>query len=801
MGKTAKILAGIVAVLLFITMGLALFVRLYLTDERIKALVIPPAEKALARKVELGAIKVGLFTGISLNDFVVKEADGATDFIKAEAFVLRYNLLALLKKELAISEIRLDRPYIRIHRDKSGAFNFDSLALLADRTQPKAKQPTDGGALPVALTVDQVGLTKARIVLSDATGALPDAEAVINAQVGLDLTGGLDRLSFQGKADLETTITYGKLQPKLMLKADFDPQKIAYNLDLVLDSESIHLQGEISDYRKTPQVTAHLSAKAINIDTILAAIATLPKPEKTAAAPQSATQGPAESLTKFGLRGTVKIGQIFYQQLSVQDCTAEFDPKQLAFKAAVNTGGETVRIEGQARDYLKTPQITIHVAAKTLNLDSFLAAVAPPAKAEKSPPPKKAGASPLEPLAKYNARGTVKIGQLSWQQLVVQDLDLEFDPQQLRLKAALFASGDTLRLDGTVRNYFKAPQVVMNMSAQQLTVEKLMALTPPKPTGKAAVPAKTPDTPVAQKLPPGLAAEGKVTIDRLLYRQLAVANVALPYKLQDGVLTVNKLTAQLAGGEIASASTLDLRKVDPAFAGDLNVHAVQLNDFLKGLAPSLADTMGGALEAAFTFKGAGFAWERLQKTLNADGSYTLKGAQLSNTPLTQTAAALIGLQELSSLSLDSATGTLKVADGRVALFTQMTGQDVAVQTKGGTIGLDSSLNLPVTLKFSPRLSEKLQQRAALARYLANEANETVVKMRISGTLQKPRPELDPAMVREQAERTIKKKLFEELDKAIGGRQPQQQPPADQPQPQEQQQPSPTQQLLRGILGM
>jgi AsmA protein len=89
MGKLSKILVTLVGLVCVVLIGLALFVHFYLTEDRVKALIIPPAEEALGRKVHIGSIDVGLFTGITVRDVSVKEDDGKTDFLSTREFVLK----------------------------------------------------------------------------------------------------------------------------------------------------------------------------------------------------------------------------------------------------------------------------------------------------------------------------------------------------------------------------------------------------------------------------------------------------------------------------------------------------------------------------------------------------------------------------------------------------------------------------------------------------------------------------------------------------------------------------------------
>ena len=133
--KVAVVLFIIAAVVLA---GLTFFARSYLTDERIRAYLVVTAEKSLGRKVGLGAIQVSIFKGISVKDFEIKEKDSNEPFVKAEEFVLNYQLLPLLSKSLVIDELKLVNARLRVHKNADGTFNFSDIV---ESQKPAAKDP------------------------------------------------------------------------------------------------------------------------------------------------------------------------------------------------------------------------------------------------------------------------------------------------------------------------------------------------------------------------------------------------------------------------------------------------------------------------------------------------------------------------------------------------------------------------------------------------------------------------------------------------------------------------------------
>jgi hypothetical protein len=176
--------------------------------------------------------------------------------------------------------------------------------------------------------------------------------------------------------------------------------------------------------------------------------------------------------------------------------------------------------------------------------------------------------------------------------------------------------------------------------------------------------------------------------------------------------------------------------------------------------------------------------------MNAQGQFTFIDGALAYNEVSRTVAALVGLRELDNLVFQTASGSINISHGKALINSRITGADLKIHSQG-TISLAAgALNLPVTLRLSPALSDKLSQRLSIAKYLTNEEGETALRLNIGGTLQKPRPALDQTTLKEQAGRAIEKKLFQELNKTLGGRE--QQPPAER---------EPAKDLIRGIFGL
>ncbi|MEA3386462.1 MAG: AsmA family protein [Thermodesulfobacteriota bacterium] len=394
MKKLSKILVTFFVLIGVVLVGLSLFVHFYLTEDRVKALVIPRAEKALGRTVLIGGIDVGLFSGITVKDFTVKETDGHTDFVSIKEFVLRYDLLPLLQQKIVVSKVRLDAPYVRVLRDKDGVFNFETLAVLAE-AEPGKQKPEDTGkpasaALPLALTVNKVTVDNAQFVVRDALKEIPDTDVKADIKVSLDLGRDPASLRYRGDLRFEANAEYGELRPHVFGKGDFDQDRLGYIVDVSLEKEQVSLSGEVKNYAKVPDIQLDVVSDTINIDHLLALAAGLP------AASQKVEKGPSKDMKTIspaapgtalppGLKaaGEIKIGQALYKGLAVKDFLLEYGldkgvltVKDLSTKVADGQVHSKIKADFNKPGLVYDGQLDM----ESVNVEGLLASLAPKAK-------------------------------------------------------------------------------------------------------------------------------------------------------------------------------------------------------------------------------------------------------------------------------------------------------------------------------------------------------------------------------------------------------------------------------------
>ncbi len=386
MGRLAKIFMVSVILIVLVLIGLSLFVHLYLTEDRLKALVIPQAEKALNRTVQIGRIDVGLFSGITVRDFQVKEPDGKTNFASVKKFVLRYELLPLFRKRIVVSKVRLESPYIQVIRDKTGHFNFETLAVLAAPKRPArgAKRPR-AAAAPLAITVHQVRIDRAQIVFHDALKEIPDTDIDADLNVGLELGRNLKSLRYHGDLHFVARAIYGRLRPHISGRGKFDQDHLLYTADIDLERELAHISGEIKDYRKVPDIRLDATSDSIHLDHLLELVAGLPEtsqrrtPQKSMGVSRPIAPGAA---LPPGLKaaGEIKIGQIFYKGLVAKDFLLQYGlDRGILSVRDLSTGIADGHVASKLRIDLNRPGLAYNgqLDADSIEIETILASLAP----------------------------------------------------------------------------------------------------------------------------------------------------------------------------------------------------------------------------------------------------------------------------------------------------------------------------------------------------------------------------------------------------------------------------------------
>jgi AsmA protein len=420
MKKLLKIGIIAAAVIVLLIIGLTIFVKSFLSSERLKAFLLPRAETLTGRKVNLDQINVSLFKGIVVKGLSVKEKDGKNDFLKTGEFILSYRLPPLLKKQLVISKIEIVSPSITIKKEKGGKYNFSDLTEKG-AAQPQRPVQPESRELPMAILADKLVVRSAVFTFVDEEKELPDVSAAFDAE----FKGSLGK---EGAPRLE----YGLISLK-EIKVKLKDMEVKTSGKIEMDAETVRatIQSTIG-----PDISAALDAEI------------------------KGSMGKEGSPRLESARITLKEIKAKLKDMEVKTSgKIDVDPKTVRASLQTLIGKDTIDINVVAKDYLSSPDIVGNINSKSLDLEKLMAlggdkkpSQAAPPKKEQKPVAAAAGSGPME---KLKASGQVKVDAAKFQDYTIKDFALTYQYAKGTMKVEplglQFSGGDAFTTEGSVK--------------------------------------------------------------------------------------------------------------------------------------------------------------------------------------------------------------------------------------------------------------------------------------------------------------------------------------------------------------
>jgi AsmA protein len=329
MKKVAKIGMVVLGILVILIIALSIFIKSFLTSDRLKGMILPQAEGVTGRKVNLEEIHVSLFKGIVAKGLSVKERDGQKDFIKVGEFILSYKLLPLLKKQVVLSKIEIASPSISVKKDKEGRYNFSDIIEKQGKEpqKPKIPSPPEKGGLPVSIVTDRLFIQNAQFTFMDEGKALPDISVALDAEfkgsVGQD---GTPKMEFGRLSLKEIKARLKEMVVKVSGKIDMDPKTVKANLQTVIGEENMDISATVKDYLSAPDAVANIHAKTLNLKK-LAALGGgkkepegVPKKEEVRKKEEKKPEkGESDLMKKLKASGQIVVDTAKYEDYTIKD--------------------------------------------------------------------------------------------------------------------------------------------------------------------------------------------------------------------------------------------------------------------------------------------------------------------------------------------------------------------------------------------------------------------------------------------------------------------------------------------------
>ncbi|MCW8859770.1 MAG: AsmA family protein [Deltaproteobacteria bacterium] len=776
MSTPVKVLLYIVGLITVVIVALVFLVQTQLTPEKIREGLLPLAEKSLHRKVDFGEIEVGLFSGVSVADLSVMNAAENGEFIGVKALKLHYQLWPLLRGQVVIDQVLLEQPRFFITRRSDGSFNFNDLLPSPEINDNKVNNSVPANkkvtvtTLPLNLLVKEVRIKDGEIHFSDRFKSQQSPyryqleklnfsarQITLSNRFPIDLSAVLKGAQVDVSGHYNITGQTGDLLVHLapldliqfapyyrhLLPAKLGSAELSTNLEIELQSNLLSSKGRI----ECQQVDLRLD------------------------------QFPTAALNKASIAADYALSYDFAQKtLDVSTLLVNFNDLKIA-------------AEGEAKLDAEDPYLVATVTLDQLDLRKVMQNIP---------------AALVRDYQKYSLAGIVNgtfhlAGRLSKGIDLFRDAQLSLDAvkvstQNLRagIDGNISYADQTLLSENLVVNYggfesqlkLKAENLFgdvirgdFTLAAEELNINSLLVSADQRATlpagnrsGQTVQSAAIQEIKKTELGPFDIPAEltGRVSIDRLLYQQLALENVTADVVLKNNRLAISDLSARLNGGELKAHSSVNLGVQGLAYQGQMALSQPDVVTLISGLVPQAGQSVSGQLQWQNSFSGRGTLPDNLLPALQVKGEFNLLQGVVQGSPLLAQMATFLGDPELKVLSFKSFTGQYDLRDGLAHLKGNLESSKAQLNPQG-TVGINGRVNLKLDARLAPEVIDKLGASGSLKQVLTDQNGWGHLPLEIKGTLLHPIVGFDAQALQKQALENAKEKASQKLlEKSVPG---------------------------------
>lgn len=578
--------------------------------------------------------------GLELHDASVATLTAPDQpFADLQMLGLSVRVLPLLRKEVQMSDVRVEGLNLHLTRDKDGRGNWEDIGKPApaapgtetaatDSTKPAA---ADTASQPIKLDIDSLTVNNARVEYSDeltgkqfsaesiqlSTGPVHEATSIpvkLTAFLGTNQPVMRVKTELDGKLRFDRVLKRYQLEDmKIVGEASGEPLQgktmnfsasgqllvdMAANVaewsSLKISANQLRALGELkaNSLDKTPQISGGLSIAQLDLAKFLDSIGqTLP------------TMAPG-SLSKFEL----------VTQLSATPTSVSFDDLKLNLDDSTFNG--RIAVEDFAKQALR-----IQLKADTFDADRYL-------------PPKSAEANGAKAARQAEVQGSEA--------------------------SALTASGDSPLPDAPTKSGWSTTKII--------PVERL----------------KTLDL------------NADISFGQLTLSKLPIQNAALKANSKDGVLTLENLSGSLYKGTFSANGSLNVQPVLPVVKLQTRITSVPVEKILQSQGQTSPVT--GLLTLNSNVTGSGNSQSALIQSLNGTASFALNNGVLLNANIEQQlckAISTLNRKTLSGAPLGKDTPFNELKGSLVLRNGVASNQDLVVRIPGLSVKGDGDIDLRV----------------------------------------------------------------------------------------------------------
>jgi uncharacterized protein involved in outer membrane biogenesis len=817
--KIALITTGAVVVLI---VAAGLFLKMMFPPAKLRAILMPKIEQVVGRQVTVEdfSLKVWTGLGVELKGIELANAKGFADRPQARiaSVVLKVNLLGLLRRQLHVTSLVIDRPEILIEKDKAGKFNFDDLVKAAPADS--AASPPPDVSTPVSIAVSSFAIRSGSVAFDD-------------RQAGLKvLAGGIEqKLSFSADRKMEDIRTKGSIEigeitaatPVMSVsrirlgvrhdvKVDMRSKRVTVNeLSAIPQGIVLTMAGQVDSFDTKPVLNLELKTTAVEVKKIFEA---LPPEIKKQAGGVTASGlielglkvtgqvDPKDPKSKPKVEGRVVLKDIGikYAQLpkSISDVNGDirFSERDLEVKrlaARLGSAGFELALLvknfedpfvkawfkgsfdlGEVKDYapLEKGTALAGVVKADFKAEGLIRKTESFNMDGKVELDKLAFATPalLKPVSNMN--GTITLTK-----------DLVNIPE---ISCSIGRS--SMSFTGKLKNFLSlVPEqpATFSPSSKQASGQPALALPkqgkasfdfalnsplldldemlppPPSASAKAAADKKA-AAPAPQMMPlPDLLMDGKVRVAKIVFLKMEFDNLAGNLAMKDRKLSLDGQLGVYSGKVLGNlwADLNDLNRIEYRLKAD--AQKLEANDFLSALTP-FKNRLFAKLDLNGEFSGMAPDTVLVKETLKGQGRAATSEGRLVNWPLLADFLSHTKLGDTKEVTFHSMNLGFRILDQKVFL------DDLKMDCRYGEVNLSGystfagAVDYRVSVKLTKEESDKLKGKGGnVAALFTDKDGRVVLDLLVKGQPPKPSVSWDTQM----AQARLKGKAQEEIGKA------------------------------------
>ncbi|MFW6347778.1 MAG: AsmA family protein, partial [Cyclonatronaceae bacterium] len=277
-----KIAGGLLALLIVMIIALSF----YLTDERLKSMIMPELNELTGREIQVERISYSLFRSfpsfsLIIEDFSVPDTDADADddvLASVDELLLAVELFPLLSGGINITQLDVDRPVFNYVMYEDGRTNLDSLLAFMNEQQEPA--PAQQEQTQMQVDLQAVSVRNGDIGYYDRSSAtvmnLNGLSADISLSYGQQLSSDIDAAVEGLSISLEGDPLLRNLPVSVSQRSVIDLERERVSIEqgqLSIRGLEMDMSGQVADYSAdAPFIDLTINSSSENFGALLDAV-------------------------------------------------------------------------------------------------------------------------------------------------------------------------------------------------------------------------------------------------------------------------------------------------------------------------------------------------------------------------------------------------------------------------------------------------------------------------------------------------------------------------------------------------